>query len=210
MGYGITILTHPATEPVSLAEAKAHLNVAHADDDALIASLVRAAREQSEIETNRRWVSRTVRFTLPRFPRHGDYWGDVIRVDDAAFKCAIVIPFEPVSAVSALRYYDASGTLRVLAEGTDYLAWLDHSSPLVYPAPGRYWPETQAGRLAAVEVECVTGYGAPSAVPEAAKVAIKLAVGLWYEHRGDSEDPSGMGLPPAAVRLLRSLHTGLY
>jgi uncharacterized phiE125 gp8 family phage protein len=211
VGYGITTLAQPAVEPVSLAEAKAHLNVAHTDDDSLISVLIGAAREQSEIETNRRWVNRTVRMTIPRFPQLGEPWCDVIQVDDVSFKRAIVIPFEPVSAVNAVRYYDAAGVLRTLVEGTDYLTWLDHCSPLVYPAPNRYWPETQAGRLASVEVECVTGYGDTGAnVPRAAKVAILEAVALWYEHRGDSEDPSKMGMPAVSVRLLGSLHTGLY
>lgn len=210
MGYGITTLAQPAVEPVSLAEAKAHLNVAHTDDDSLISVFIAAAREQSEIETHRRWVNRTVRMTLPRFPRLCDD-GEWVQFAVGERVPVIIVPFEPVSAVNAVRYYDAAGVLQTLVAGADYLTWLDHCSPLIYPAPNRYWPETQAGRLASVEVECVTGYGDSAAnVPKAAKVAILEAVALWYEHRGDSEDPTKMGMPPVSVRLLGSLHTGRY
>jgi len=48
-----TLLTPATDEPVSLAEAKAHLRVTHSADDALIGSLIAAARETVELNTGR-------------------------------------------------------------------------------------------------------------------------------------------------------------
>ncbi|HEY1188543.1 MAG TPA: head-tail connector protein [Gemmata sp.] len=203
MGYGLVTTVGPALEPVTLAEAKKHLTVGHSDDDTLIGRFICAAREQTETETGRRWMPQTLTMSFGEFPR---------RSEEVAGVCVPVIrlPVDPVSAVNAVRYYDAAGVLQTLTAGTHYLAWLAHSPPLVYPAPGQVWPQTQLGRFGAVEVEFVAGYANANVVPSAAKVAMLLAVGLWYENRGDSEDPTELGLPPAALRLLRSLSTGHY
>lgn len=211
MGYGLVTTVAPAAEPVTLAEAKSHLNVGHDDDDALITRFVGAAREQTETETGRRWMPQTLTLSIERFPsRCGvGLWTDPFD-GWPNNRPVLLIPFEPVQAVGAVRYYDAAGVQQTLAAGTDYLTWLAHSPPVIYYAPGKLWPETQLGRHGAVEIEIVAGYASADVVPSAAKVAMLLAVGLWYENRGDSEDPTELGLPQAAVRLLRSLSTGSY
>jgi hypothetical protein len=212
VGYGLALTSAPAAEPVTLAEAKSHLNVGHSDDDGLIARLIQAAREQTEAETDRRWMPQTVTVTLMRFP--------TCVQDDCCFPFdvfkngpsvkGIALPFAPVSAISAVRYYDEGGTLRTLAANADYLPWLSHLPPLIFPAPGKYWPLVQAGRPAAVEIECVAGYANALAVPAAAKSAMLLAIGYWYEHRGDSDDPTECGLPAGALRLRNQLSIGSY
>lgn len=202
MSYGLVTTVPPDAEPVSLSEAKAHLNVGHPADDDLIGALIAAAREQTEAETGRRWMPQTVVLSLSNFP-----WSD--DGDDGCYGQIIRFPFEPVRAVNAVRYYDTAGVLQTLAPG-DYLTWLTHSPPELYPVPQTFWPYTQIGRRGAVEIECDVGYANAGAVPATAKEAMKLAIGFWYEHRGDSDAPAEMGLPPAAIRLLRTLHTGLY
>lgn len=205
-GWSLATAVPPAEEPVTLAEAKEHLRVDHAAEDKLIMRLVRAARELSEAETGRRWVTQTVTYTAADFPRGCRY----ALVGGRVVPGVMQLPVEPVQSVTAVRYFDAAGQARTLAPGADWLAWVAHCPPLVYPAPGRLWPQTQCGRAGAVEVDAVVGYGAPPAVPAKAQQAILLAVGDWYEHRGDGRDPADRGLPMGAVRLLRHLSTGGY
>lgn len=49
----LTIITAATVEPITLAQAKAHLRVAHDGDDALITAIIAAAREAVELETGR-------------------------------------------------------------------------------------------------------------------------------------------------------------
>jgi uncharacterized phiE125 gp8 family phage protein len=202
--YGLTVLTPPAVEPVSLDEAKLHLRVDHDAEDGAIAAWIAAARELTERHTGRRWVEQTLRLTLPGWP---------------CDRGAVRIPVEPVTAVGAVRYYATGGTLTTLAAGADYQTWLDHSPPLVAPAPNGYWPAVQTGRLGAVQVEFTAGYGADAAaVPGMARSAVLLALAYWYENRGDGNDPTmainglpqTLGLTPGAKRLLDLLSTGGY
>lgn len=198
--YGLSVIAAPAEEPVDLPRAKLHLRVDHDADDDLIAGWVTAARQLTEAHARRRWVEQGLRLTLAGWPCDG-----VIR-----------LPADPVSSVEKVEYYAADGTLTELADD-DWQTWLDHSPPLVAPAPLTLWPVLEVGRLGAVRVEFTAGYGAVSDVPEGAKAAVLLCLGHWYENRGDGVDPTAMsglpqtlGVPPAAKRLLDLLGTGSY
>ena len=65
------LLTPPAVEPLSLAEAKAWLRVAHDDDDALIAALVASGRAHIEKETRRALIAQTWRIVRDAWPASG-------------------------------------------------------------------------------------------------------------------------------------------
>jgi len=200
--YGLNTITPPDEEPVSLDDAKLHLRVSHDEEDGIISSWIKAARELSETHTGRRWVEQELRATWANWPCPSDGLNSAIR-----------LPVEPVQSVESVKYYATDGTLTTLAT-SEWQTWLDHSPPLVAPAPAKVWPTVQANRLGAVRVEFTAGYADVDAVPEQVRAAILLCLGHWYENRGDAEErvaiPFSYGMPVAAKRLLDSLSTGAY
>ncbi|MEQ1619683.1 MAG: head-tail connector protein, partial [Terricaulis sp.] len=60
----ITILTPPASEPITLAEAKLFLRIDQTAEDPLITTLIAAAREAVEVACGRALITRRVRESL--------------------------------------------------------------------------------------------------------------------------------------------------
>lgn len=163
---GLMLVTPPAEEPVTIAEAKLHCRV-DADitaDDVLLTALIVAAREQAEHTTGRSLVSQSWRLTLDRFPAG-----------------AIVLPRAPLSSVTSITYVDTDGATQTLDAG-EYRVITDRVLGEVVPVYDGQWPTARCTQNA-VTVEFVSGYGAAATVPRAIKQWILLAVGGWYGQR---------------------------
>lgn len=161
----LVLVTPPAQEPVPLAEAKAHLRVDTADDDALIQALIVAAREHVEHIIRRALVTQTWDLILDAFP-----------ADE------IMLPRPPLQSVSSITYRLQDGTV-VTLDPANYVVDTKSEPGRVVLAPGRSWPSDPLYAAGAVTVRYVAGYGDPAAVPVAIKQAILLLVGHWYENR---------------------------
>lgn len=159
----------PTDEPVSLEEAKTFLRVDHSDEDALISSMVTAAREYCEAFTKRHLVTRTVK-------GYADEWpvGRTLEMPR---------PFSNTTASPIVKYYVEGSTSATTLASSVY--WVDNQRE-----PGRIvlretqtWPDASLRSANAVEVTAVTGYGSASDVPDGVKQAMKLLVGHWYMNR---------------------------
>lgn len=158
------LLTAPAVEPLSLAEAKAFLRVEHSDDDATIAALIAGSRIHVESRTRRALITQSWRLSADAWPENGR-----LRV----------VP-GPLQQVTAARVYDFEG----MAHDVDVQAFvLDKGASLLAFAP---WALPAPGRVAAgIELDVTVGYGDAAAdVPEALRQAIRLLVAHWYDNRG--------------------------
>lgn len=179
----VDTVSPPSVTPVSLAEAKLHLRIDVADDDALVTRLVDVATEQAEKYTGRAFVTRTLKA-----------WYD-------GFAAILRLPYPPFLAISSIDYTDDAGNARTLAS-TEYQVRAESSWATVAPAYGKTWPATQ-DIYDAVSVTYTAGYGSnASDVPAAIRQAILMMVATMYEHREDLVVGLSATEIPATSRLL--------
>lgn len=173
----ITLLTPPALEPVSLADAKAHMRVDHADEDAQITAMITSARQRVEALLGRALITRRVRETRDDWPL-----GPGLTRDSKA----AVLALGPVTALHHVKVYDADGAAGFTGGASDYA--VDMAS-----VPGRIAPMTTGfpcpGRaVGGVEIEYDAGHGAAASdVPGPLRQAILLLVADAYAHRDAAE-----------------------
>lgn len=170
----LNLVTPPATEPVSVDEAKLFLRVDTTADDALITSLVKSARQKGEELSRRAFITQTWKLVLNCWP---DDW--VLKMKRS--------PLQSVTSVTYIDWYQNS------AVWTDYL--VDTNS-----VPGRIIFRSVPGvallNTGGIVIEFVAGYGAAATdVPERFKDAIKALVGYWYENRQTSDIPRDLAMP---------------
>lgn len=174
------LVTAPATQPVTLAEAKLHCRVDHTDDDALIEGLIAAATGHLD-----GWTGILGRAIITQT------W----RQDFPGFGCKLRLPLAPAASISAVTYHDGDNAEQTLDDAV-YGLFIDAAGPYVALRPDQTWPGAY-NRPDAVSVEYVAG--ADDVLP-AIKAAILLLIGHWYVNR-DDDVPE----PPAIARLLRPL-----
>ena len=182
------LLTPPAVEPVSLAEAKAFLRVAHNDDDAVISALIAGARSHVEAQTRRALITQTWRLVRDAWPADG-------RI--------AVVPV-PLVEIVAARVFDLDGAPQAIdldafvadtAAAPAIIAFASWSLPA--PAPGR--------KVGGIEIDVDVGYGDEAAdVPAPLRQAVQLLVAHWYENRGLIAVGQSVALLPTTVAALLS------
>lgn len=177
------IVTPPAIEPVSLDEAKDFLRLLADEEDALLATLITAARLMIEAASGRMLIEQGWRIVLDRWPEGG----------------AVRVPLSPVRAISAARILgpdDAAlpvaAEALALVEGSDPPN-IEMAGPL--PVPGR----PRGG----IEIDVVAGFGATrDMVPAPLRQAVLRLAARWFEHRGDVVSHDADKLPAEIAALV--------
>jgi uncharacterized phiE125 gp8 family phage protein len=174
------LITPPAGEPVSLAEAKLHLRVDFDDDDSLIQVLISAARQAAETLTNRQLVTARWQMVLDSFPGPslmGVPAGQTFTLPGHA----VLLPKSPVQSVVEIRYLDMAGAWQVMP-AANYTVDCACEPARITPVYGQIWP-IALPQIGAVSVIFDAGYGDALAVPDGIKTWIKLRLGSLYVHR---------------------------
>jgi uncharacterized phiE125 gp8 family phage protein len=172
MGY--RLITPPARAPVTMAEVKDHLRVAHDDDDIKISQFIRAATSYLDGRLGvlgRCLITQTWEITFDAFPP-----GE------------IELPLPPVQSVTSVSYVNPAGTTSTVS-ANDYT--VDTASATARIVPKTDWPDT-AATVNAVTIRFVTGTE-PESVPEALKDAVLVLVAARYNDRIGMENPAILG-----------------
>jgi uncharacterized phiE125 gp8 family phage protein len=165
----LSLTTAPTAEPVTLDEAKAHLRVDTTDDDALITSLISAARARAEWHTSRAFVTQSWTLWLDAWPCSG----------------MVEIPLPPLQSVASVTAYAMDDSATVLDAATYQIDTASSPARLILK-PNTSLP-VNLRRVNAVAVAFTAGYGEAADVPAPIGEAILKLVANFYVNRGDAE-----------------------
>jgi len=183
----LKLITGPATELLTTAEAKLHLKVSGSSEDTYIDSLIVTARTMIEQYTSRALITQTWDQYYDTLPNTQDF---------------VQLHRGPVQSITSFKYFlnDTESTL----DSANYN--LDDASifPRVYLDDDETWPSLDVRRNA-VTIRFVAGYGDNvSDVPEPFIHACRMLVGWMYQKREDnvSRSPFKTAALPQGVAYL--------
>ena len=178
----------PETPLLTTAEAKSHLRVDYSDDDTLIDAYISAATEMVDAqfgELGLALITQRWQLTMESFPASGTFY--------------LTVP--PVQQITSITYFDSSNVQQTLASNT-YRLTVNGDHATVTLVDGQSWPATYA-REDAVAVQYDAGFGDDASdVPEGIRVAVRLMVAHWYEHREAVSEVNMEQVPVGVPHLL--------
>ena len=186
----VTVNTAPADVAVTVDEAKAWLNVTFTDDDALITSLIAAAT--AKLDGPRgigvACFTQTWDLSLDAFPSG-----------------TIYLPGWPVKSVVSVAYVDTDGATQTI-NSANYTLDIKGDQARLSPAYGVSWPSTRR-QDGAVTISYVVGEVQDDIHP-LLKLAIRLMVSHWYEHREEGLEVALHQIPMGAEQIMRDFMRG--
>jgi uncharacterized phiE125 gp8 family phage protein len=158
----------PASEPLTLAEAKLQCRVDGSDEDGLLSDLISAARSHVE-----------------------KYCGIGLGSQTAVLRCSsfcdfIDMPIAPVSAITSITYLDSSGIEQTLSTDV-YEGVLIGLEPHIRLKINQSWPSIRSA-TDAIRVTVTAGYATHE---KDILAALKLMVSAWYDSRSVGPMPEG-------------------
>lgn len=164
--YPVTkLITGPEAEPITRDQAKLHLRVDHAAEDAYIDGLIKTARLYVE-----------------------DLCGALITQTWKAFydswpESEFILPKGQIQSVTHVKYTDTAGVTTTLG-GSTYLVDIDMRPGRVIRNYGTSWPAVALSPRNPIEVQFIAGYGnAGTDIPDPIRHALLLLIGHWFAHR---------------------------
>lgn len=190
--------TDAASEPITTAQAKAHLRVDHSEDDDYIDILITTARQVAERLTSRIILTQTWELILDAFP--------------ASSSTPIRFPLSPLMSIESVKYIDTAGDQQTWS-ADEYQYSTDHEPGQLKPACGYTYPSTR-NDYPTVIIEFKCGYDEAIGDADAALIPLEmihlvyLLVGHFYETREATADVKLYELPLTIQSLVNLVKVG--
>lgn len=174
----LTLLSPPATEPVSLSVLKDHLRVMHTDEDAVISSTLVAAIRAIEARAGLALAPQAWRLSLDQAPEE-----------------TLFLPISPCISIDAVTVIDPNDVATLVG------AELYEFAP---GAPGRLrraapWPPV-GPKLDGVQIDFTAGYS--GTVPQPLLQAVKTLAAHFYESRAACVERRMFAVPQSVDALI--------
>ena len=160
--------TPPLAEPLALADAKAHLRVTTGDEDAMISTLIIAARRHVEQATGLALMTQGWSVFFDRWPATAE----------------LALPLWPLITITDLKVWGDNNVAAIIDPAHYFADGVSRPARLVRRGSRAWAPP---GRVAnGIEIAATFGFGAAAAVPAALKQAMLSLIAHWFENRGDA------------------------
>jgi uncharacterized phiE125 gp8 family phage protein len=185
---GISVVTRPTAEPITLDEALAQCRIDQDIENGLISGYIIAARQFAEKFLRCPILAQTFDYTI-------DFLWPWVRYQMPEltpipfWRTRIELPLSSVTAVQSIQYVDVNGAIQTL-DPSQYIKVLDGPIPYIEPAFATVWPIPRY-QPACATVRFDAGLGKSisdlSRNCENVRMAILLLVSYWYDNRGSAQ-----------------------
>ncbi|WP_045836045.1 head-tail connector protein [Hyphomicrobium sp. 99] len=173
----LVMTTPPAVEPVTVADAKAHMRIDSDDEDVLIGSLLLTSRLHIEVALSLALITQSWKLTLDRWPGGRD----------------VELPLTPLRSIDEVRVKNAAGVANAVPAESYLVDLASRPARLVW---NNSVPPSPQVRANGIEIDMTVGFGSTGeSVPAPLKHAILMLTAHWYEHR----DPGEIGSDDARI-----------
>lgn len=204
-------VSSPAAEPVTLVQAKQHLRIDYADDDAYITGLIIAARQFVEHKTNMAIFNRSMILTMDAFPWPG--WSDTTGSTAHDYYLAyfykglaIRLPFPRAVSVESISYLLNDGVTWQTLSTDFYHVDLESEPARITPYPSNTWPYQQnyiPGQVKVLYTAGSFGDGVEvNTCPQTIVFAMLMLIAHWYANRADVTELNLKQTPRAVDAML--------
>ncbi len=165
MYAGLTLVTPPSAEPVTVADAKAHSRISIDTDDSQVAGFISAARAYCESRICRSLLPQTWRLALRHWPGRSYATGprDFSTLAEYHRFNFIELPRPPIRSITSFTYTDVSGNVFSMSQGYsnavgNYLLDADSEPARIYLPFSGIWPTTILAPGSPIQITYVGGY----------------------------------------------------